>query len=75
MRINLKKRKVEEDIEPVTITITIMPDDFEKTFKRKPIDQDEFVKFSDLCQVGIEVQLNWDNIKNSARTYMEYCRD
>ena len=72
MKINLKNNKVEvEPIEPITITMTIMTDDFEKTFGRLPDSQEEFQQFTDLCQVGIENQLNWDVIQNAAKVYME----
>jgi len=63
------KRKVK--IEPITISLTIHEEDFEKTFGRTPTNQEEFQEFVNLCQVGVENQLDWDTIQNVARTYME----
>jgi len=72
MKLNIKKRNEVVEIEPITITMTITADDFRTTFNREPKDQDEFQQFTDLCQLGIENQISWDIVKNSAKTYMEY---
>ena len=74
MKLNIRKNNKEKviEIEPITITMTMTREDFESTFGRNPKSQEEFQQFTDLCQVGIENQLDWDRAKGSARTFMEY---
>jgi len=53
------------------IAFSVIEEDFERVFKRKPINEDEFWEFGRMCRKGMENQIDWDIIFDCVKDEME----
>ena len=67
---DLRFVNVEPEIEEHEIRFEISVGDFEHTFNRKPKDEDEFKQFAELCEKGLNAQIDWSMINECAKGEM-----